>query len=601
MNSPRPAPSVETLLRQLERERQARKNAEAILEAKSLELYKANRAIEESRLDLERRVAGRTSELETAQSELLDTLDALRIAKSEAESASEAKSAFLANISHEVRTPLNAILGFTNLLRSADATDAEEKSEWIETIRQSSLHLLTLVGEILDLSKIEAGQLEIESVACDPILVIGEVLSMHAVRATENSLDLSLEFHGPIPTAIVTDPVRLRQILSNVVSNAIKFTLKGSVTLRVEAQDGSTPKMRFSVIDSGIGIEPDKLEAVFHPFVQADSSTARVFGGTGLGLSISRQLAECLGGTITVESSVGVGSTFTLEISTGSLDCVRWIDDPKASTPSPSTSKQELERPKLTGRVLVVDDAEANRRLLDVVLTRGGADVTTARNGREAAELGGTGQFDVILIDMQMPVLDGYAATRELRALGVQIPIIAVTAHAMRGERDKCLAAGCSSYLAKPIDQERLFHHLAELLGSSLPSTAPGRRPPSTSTTVAKSNADRGDPIVCDLLIDDETFRDIASDFCQSFAETSATLNEESLPRDLKRLATVAHTLRGSGAAVGFPIVSEAAIEVHEAIQSGSIDAIETSVRTLVALSHRIVVPALRQDNDTVR
>ena len=290
---------------------------------------------------------------------------------------------------------------------------------------------------------------------------------MLRVKALEKDLTLDYHWNGGVPETICTDPARFRQLLMNLVSNAIKFTTAGKVRIRARlAQDGLDPQLVVEVIDTGVGIPADKFEAIFDPFVQADNSVTRQFGGTGLGLTISRRIAQALGGGIGVSSEVGKGSTFTVTIATGPLDDVKILDAPPADgMRSPPSEHRARALPSLAGaRILVVEDGDTNRKLIGLVLQRAGAEVTMAENGRIGADLAMKDPFDLILMDMQMPVMDGYTAATLLRQHGLATPIIALTAHAMKGDQDKCLAAGCSGYVTKPIDADLLVRTLAETL-----------------------------------------------------------------------------------------------------------------------------------------
>jgi signal transduction histidine kinase/ActR/RegA family two-component response regulator len=411
----------------------------------------------------EREFAARTAMLE-------ETNQALSEARAEAERLNRAKSEFLANMSHEIRTPMTAILGFSeNLLQESGIEKAPpERRMAIDTIRRNGEFLLEIINDILDLSKIEADRLEIERRRCTPSEIVADVLRLMEVRSQAKGLCLSAELAGGIPETIESDPTRLRQILINLVGNAIKFTGQGSVrvVLSLEENNLAGPQLRCDVIDTGIGLSPQQLGKLFQPFSQADTSHTRKYGGTGLGLTISRRLAQMMGGDVTVTSEAGVGSIFTARIATGAIGNVARITTlaspaPVAAAPLPTTAI------KLQGRVLLAEDGPDNQRLITHVLKKAGAEVTVAENGQIAHDLALAGQaegnpFDVILMDMQMPVLDGYNATRRLRDAGYQRPIIALTAHAMAEDRAKCLAAGCDDYATKPIDRAQLLGLVAQ-------------------------------------------------------------------------------------------------------------------------------------------
>ncbi len=384
-----------------------------------------------------------------------------------AEAATQAKSEFLANMSHEIRTPMTAILGFTDIL--LDNLQAEADISAAQTIKQNSEHLLGLINGILDLSKIESGKLEIERVFCSPVDVASDVMSLMRVRSEAKNLPLEIEYVGPIPESIQCDPTRLRQILINLIGNAVKFTEVGSVRLAVrlvERADKSS-SVRFDVIDTGIGMMEEQIPRLFEPFSQADSSTAREFGGTGLGLAISKRLAEMLGGGISASSNPGEGSTFSLTVETGSLDGVRMLDNPAEAAAENKEEKSALPQAKLDCRILLAEDGPDNQKLISFLLKKAGAEVELAEDGQVACEKAlaahANGKpYDVILMDMLMPKKDGYEATRELRQHGYTLPIIALTANAMAGDDLKCREAGCDDYLTKPIDHDKFLSLIAK-------------------------------------------------------------------------------------------------------------------------------------------
>jgi signal transduction histidine kinase/ActR/RegA family two-component response regulator len=391
----------------------------------------------------------------------------LEAAKSAAEAASRAKSEFLANMSHEIRTPMTSILGYADLMRDP-SQNAADRLNCLEVIRANGEHLLTIINDILDLSKIEAGKLQLSKVACSPSQILGEVTSLMRVRASEKGIVLNAANQGAVPTSIHTDPARLRQVLINLVGNAIKFTEAGAVNLVMRLDPGSG-RIVFDVTDTGIGMSASQIAMLFQPFVQADASASRRFGGTGLGLTISKRLTEMLGGRIEVHSSPGSGSRFSVWIDPGPLEGVAQITDWHEALTADSRRAAPPPVSRLNGRILLVDDGPDIRRLLSAYLQHAGAQVELAENGRvgyEAAlgaHLSGR-SFDVILMDMQMPEMDGYAAAGRLRAQGYAGPIIALTAHAMAEDREKCLSAGCTDYLSKPVNRNELLKKVARHL-----------------------------------------------------------------------------------------------------------------------------------------
>jgi signal transduction histidine kinase/ActR/RegA family two-component response regulator len=402
------------------------------------------------------------AQLEAAAVQIREQSLALQAEKERADAANLAKSEFLANMSHEIRTPMAAILGYADLLKQRlnDAADHEA----VDTIRRNGDYLLTIINDILDLSKIESGRLDVECIPCSPRQLASDVITMVRERAEQKQLSLRLEFDGPFPARIESDPFRLRQVLINLVGNAIKFTSAGGVRLTLRFV--SPAELQFDIVDTGIGMMPDQVERIFQPFTQADASMTRRYGGTGLGLAISKRLVDRLGGRLSVESEIGKGSTFRLAISVPHPERLTMIAPGGAIEEISQPLTVETDDTKLSCRVLLADDGPDNRRLLEYFLRRAGAEVTVADNGQTAMELALAAEregqpFAVILMDMQMPVLDGYGATELLRSLGYVRPIIALTAHAMTGDREKCLNAGCTDYAAKPIDRARLLDQIA--------------------------------------------------------------------------------------------------------------------------------------------
>jgi PAS domain S-box-containing protein len=403
----------------------------------------------------------------TAQREVQNKL---RLASEAADAANRAKSEFLANMSHEIRTPMTAVLGYLDLLEEALEDPAQSRSN-VATIRRNAQHLLSVINDVLDLSKIEAGRMTVESLPVSPVELAREVLELYRPNAAAKGLPLVFEPEGALPAVIRTDPLRLRQILTNLVGNAVKFTQAGQVaiTIRLEEHTSAAPRLRFSVRDSGIGMSPEQIELLFKPFSQADATTTRRFGGTGLGLAICRRLASLLGGEITARSQAGAGSTFEFTIATGSLVGVELLEP--GAAPLPPKARGTEAAVALRGRVLLAEDGPDNQRLIAHFLTRAGLQVRVVENGllaveamSESGSLRSPSPFDLVVLDMQMPVMDGYTAAGRLRELGYTGPILALTANAMSGDRERCVAAGCDDYATKPIDRTALRAACARLL-----------------------------------------------------------------------------------------------------------------------------------------
>lgn len=375
--------------------------------------------------------------------------------------ASEAKTAFLANMSHEIRSPLGAIVGFSELLKNKSIT-SQQHANYVEVIERNSRHLMALIDDILDLSKVEAGKMSIENVDFSLKELVGELGSFMALRAKEKAIGFQINIGSNVPDQIISDPTRLRQILNNVVGNAIKFTSSGHVHLDLEVKQ---ELLIMTVTDTGIGLKPEESAQLFKPFQQADVSTTRKFGGTGLGLVLTRRLAQALGGTLELVSSTpGEGSTFCVSI--------RY----EASAKSHVNPQDDLDRKALTVeqtgslrgiRVLLIDDSHDNRILVNIYLHMAGATVVTAEDGARGCEIALKTRFDVILCDMQMPNMDGYETTERLRSSGIETPIIAFTAHAMEDEKRKALARGFSDYITKPIKKNDLIDAILQNLRRS--------------------------------------------------------------------------------------------------------------------------------------
>jgi signal transduction histidine kinase/ActR/RegA family two-component response regulator len=417
--------------------------------------------------------AARSRQSECRQSLLLGQLEQqatqlearnnqLRDAYRSANAANEAKSLFLANMSHEIRTPLNSVLGFVDILRvEGETLDRATQVELLDIVHRSGTHLLGLINDILDLSKIEAGKLQTDLLPMSVVELLEEISSTMGVKAREKGLALRLVYETELPSRIVTDAQRLKQVLINLVGNAIKFTHQGHVTIHVAAPSRAGQGLiEFRIEDTGCGISPAGLAKLFQPFSQADGSVTRQFGGTGLGLTISKQLCEALGGTVTVQSEEKVGSCFTATVAMGDIAGVPW-SVPRRETVRDRSADAPIESPLLQGcRILVVDDGDTNRQLLRLFLNRTGCEVFEAVDGLAALrEVRGV-RPDAILMDMQMPRLDGYATSRRLRAAGYRGAVVACSADAMRENIARMKSCGCDAFVPKPIEYAVLIEQL---------------------------------------------------------------------------------------------------------------------------------------------
>jgi two-component system, sensor histidine kinase len=538
-------------------------------------------ALKRAHEELEERVEQRTSELvneirerERIQKDLIYTKDA-------AEAANRAKSEFLANMSHEIRTPLNAILGFADLLRQGTDLNLAEQRDYLDTIHKGGQHLLSLISDILDLSKIEAGQLNLESMRCSPHQMIAETVSVLRVRASEKGLKLDYNWLGQIPESIETDPARFRQMLLNVVGNAIKFTDNGGVQIVAQVIGQlEDPRLLLEVVDTGIGIRSDKLKDIFDPFCQADSSVTRRFGGTGLGLAICQKLAQSLGGGIAVQSRPGEGSIFSISVAAGSLVGIPLLEGPMGDFPRPSDETNSRKRITLPGRrILVADDGDTNRKLIQIVLRRAGATVLCAENGQEALDVALREPLDAILMDMQMPLMDGYTATFRIREAGLDTPVIALTAHAMKGDEERCRESGCTGYLSKPVNAERLLAALAEEIGGDEVLESSGEE---------KQSREAG-ALISTLPLDDAEFRDIVDEFVARFQGRLAAMHAALEKEDTIELKSHAHWLKGAGGTAGFQPLTDTAFELELALAAGDALGCTRALKELDSLERHIL------------
>lgn len=514
----------------------------------------------------------------------------LRKSQQEAEAANQAKSEFLANMSHEIRSPMNAILGFTELLRRGQAKNETEFRRQLDIVHASGAHLLGLINDILDLSKVESGRMEIEHITCSPYQIAYEVVQAQGVKAHEKGIAIELDCPGELPATIVTDAGRLRQILTNLIGNAIKFTSEGGimVTLRLLPTKPDA-RLQFDVADSGIGIADDKLDSVFEPFVQAEGSITRRFGGTGLGLTISRRFARLMGGDITATSMPGAGSTFTVNLPAGALDQITLlmpdeIARQQAAQTTIAGSTWRLPR----ARVLIVDDGEENRELLRLLLEDAGALTEQAENGRIAVEKTLTQAYDLILMDLQMPEMDGETATRLLRERGLKTPIVALTAHAMKGFEEHILGTGCTAYLTKPLDLDKLMSLVANLIGGEQVTAASDH---AESHISAYQPGSASKPAVISRLAGNARLRPAVEKFVLRLDEQLAAMAQALAAKDYKTLADLAHWLKGAAGSVGFDTYTEPAKELELLAKAGSENGIDEVLDVLRGLTSRIAWP----------
>jgi signal transduction histidine kinase/DNA-binding response OmpR family regulator len=541
-------------------------------------------ALATHRDQLEAQVARRTEELQTANVQLTTARD-------KAEEANRAKTSFLANMSHEIRTPMNAILGYADLMLMPSQT-MSDRINCLQVVRRNARHLMNLINDILDISKIEAEKMTVEKIDCDIAQTTAEVASMLRPEALAKHLMLAVEFVGSIPAQIQTDPLRLKQVLMNLTGNAIKFTQHGEVRLKVSVEQFPGGSLaRFDVSDTGIGLKPQQIGRLFQPFVQADESMTRKYGGTGLGLVISKRLAKYMGGDLSVESEAGKGSMFSFYVDGGPLEGVHMRQGLCESMLALDQTAPIHEQIIVEGRILLAEDGMDNQQLLSLYLTAAGAEVVIANNGRIALDLVRSQKFDLVLMDMQMPELDGYAATSELRRLGYDLPIIAITAHAMTGDRARCLKIGCTDYITKPVDKELFLRTVssylrkARMVGEPVPSHARIETPaPGASTTTPPAIGPSQLKPMSKTVADDAMLRAV-----QGFVARLPGRVDEFIrlaaAHEINKLRVLVHQLKGSGSGYGFPSITQTAAKTETVIKSGAdFQAVGSAVEELIAL-----------------
>lgn len=529
----------------------------------------ANHSFSESDVDLIKLVGNWVSV--ALERELVE--NELKQAKDLAEVANRAKSGFLANMSHEIRTPLTAILGFSEILREEDRTK-EEMDKSVDSIIKAGHHLHQIINDVLDLSKIEAEQLEIEISETSLFQIMSDVKDLVGDRARKKGLTFDVFYEFPVPQNFYTDPVRLKQVLINVCDNARKFTETGGVTVEVSFNE-SASQLSFTVTDTGIGMTREDMSHIFKAFTQADASTIRRYGGTGLGLCISQQLAQKLGGSITCKSDEGKGSQFVIRIFVEVKANSEFVTSENSSDlvyRESAVKKNKL--PKLLkGRVLLAEDSVENQQLISMYVRKTGAEIVVAENGKIAVNHAMSEEFDLILMDMQMPVMGGLEATQWLRQINCQTPIVALTANALKQDRDRCIAAGANDYLTKPVDLARFYKVLEKYLKNG----------------DTQNQSSGGSAYLSNEIANDPEFQLLVRQFVGGLPDIIKSVKSAISKHDWETVESLTHKLKGVGGNYGYPILSKLSQKINAQVKSEVYDQIEAMVEELANECHQIV------------
>lgn len=500
---------------------------------------------------LEDRIRQRTEQLERAMQR--------------AQAASQAKSEFLANMSHELRTPMNGVLGMIDIVLDSPLT--ADQREQLETAQRCANSLLALLNDVLDLSKIEAGKMVLERISFDLRVLIEDVIRAQRPKASKKGITLSVEVASDVPRKITADPLRVRQVISNLLSNAVKFTERGSVRIRVSrAKADSGQQLVIDVVDTGVGIPADKLTLIFEKFTQADGSISRKYGGTGLGLAITKKLMDMHEGDITVQSEIGRGSTFSLHFP-GDVFAVQSGMDMEA--PDELEEKAEEPEPQSGRSILVVEDNHVNQKVVTAILRKKGFHVDVANHGREALECLDLLAYGLVLMDVQMPILDGLETTRIIRrdSRFTSLPIVAMTAHAMSGDRERCLASGMNGYIAKPVNPTSLVRTVEEFLN----------RPKEQNAVTDRD----GWSALSFVDADPQLLAEMQRLFLQMAPDRVEKLHSCTRRNDLLGLEYETSRLRTSAEQIGALKIAEAASTIERAAQMGDSDGARRGLVTL--------------------
>lgn len=498
----------------------------------------------------------------TLESRVNERTEELVKAKQLADAANKSKGDFLSNMSHEIRTPLAAIIGFSEAMLT-EKFDREQRNKIMSTIVRNGKHLQQIINDILDLSKIEADQLEVEHIDTSLLMVMCEIDSLLGASAREKGLEFKINYHFPLPVKINTDPTCLKQIIINLCSNAIKFTDKGRVQIDIR-YDGSENKIDIIVTDTGIGMSEAEVLHVFDPFAQADMTTSRKYGGSGLGLSISRKLATALGGTLACSSARDSGSCFTLSLyNINNVDLTDSMADVSFDNNDILSGTPVIEQ--LTGKVLLVEDSPDNQQLISMYVNRTGVSIDIANNGVQGVEMAMANHYDLILMDMQMPVMDGVEATKQLRQKGFNGPIVSLTANALISTRDKCFEAGSNEFLVKPINLQQFYDVLNTYLeikdNNSEKHT--GRK---------RSTAD---------FYHNPKYLEIVDRFVEKLPELVSDLIQQVELKNWEQVKSKSHDLKGMGGSMGFDDITEISARLNKQVCNGEFDQIQQTVQEL--------------------
>jgi len=502
--------------------------------------------------------------------QLAELIENLKLAREEAESANQTKSKFLANMSHEIRTPLTAIIGYAETLLETDLS-RDEKITAVTTIINSGQHLRELINDILDLSKIEANKLAVEQIEVNPFEVLADLQSLFAAQAHEKNLEFAICFETAMPMSLLTDPIRLKQILLNLCSNAIKFTHEGFIKIKVSFVE-QTRQLKFDCIDSGIGMTSEQVDKVFDAFTQADNSTTRKYGGTGLGLTLSRQLAEKLGGSLTLESEAGRGSCFTLLLPLG-IEAGELCHTPDSILDKQISHIATISFKKnYSGQILIAEDTPALQGLVSMYARKLGASVNLVDNGRSAVDAAMEKSYDLILMDIEMPIMGGEDAIKSLRQQHYTKPIIAMTANAMLSDVEHYKALGCDDVITKPIDR----NYFARVVSSYLQKT--------------ETTTHEVEPVISNLLEDEPDFLDLIVKYVAALPNDCRRIKEACDNHQWNNLKKELHVLKGTGGGFGYPQISDLAKEMEFMVKAGQFHKLDTFVDELLLLCEAVVL-----------